>query len=176
PDHGRRLRAGLGLLGRRRARRRARGDVHAPPHLGRPAREAGARSARGGARPARRRARARAAAPPRAARTVVLAGARERELVRGRSRTAGDREGLPVIPTPTVDWLALSPTLALLAGAAVALLSALLPDWLRKGTAAIAAFAGFAVAAGFAIAVFDRSPTPETLLAGSMTRDQLAAM
>ena len=40
PDHGRRLRPGLGLLGRRRARGRARGDVHAPRDLGDPAREA----------------------------------------------------------------------------------------------------------------------------------------
>jgi NADH-quinone oxidoreductase subunit N len=81
-----------------------------------------------------------------------------------------------MIQTPTVDWLALAPTIALLVGGGIALLAALLPDWLRKWTAATAAFAGFAVAAGFAIAVFDRSPTPQALLDGSMTRDQLAAM
>ena len=81
-----------------------------------------------------------------------------------------------MIQTPTVDWLALAPTIALLVGGGIALLAALLPDWLRKWTAATAAFAGFAVAAGFAIAVFDRSPTPQALLDGSITRDQLAAM
>jgi NADH-quinone oxidoreductase subunit N len=81
-----------------------------------------------------------------------------------------------MIQTPTVDWLALAPTIALLVGGGIALLAALLPDWLRKWTAATAAFACFAVAAGFAVAVFDRSPTPQALLDGSMTRDQLAAM
>ena len=40
PDHGRRLRAGLGLLRGRRARDRARCDVHAARDLGDPAREA----------------------------------------------------------------------------------------------------------------------------------------
>ncbi len=81
-----------------------------------------------------------------------------------------------MIQTPTVDWLALAPTIALLVGGGIALLAALLPDWLRKWTAATAAFAGFVVAAGFAVAVFDRSATPQALLDGSMTRDQLAAM
>jgi NADH-quinone oxidoreductase subunit N len=81
-----------------------------------------------------------------------------------------------MIQTPTVDWLALAPTIALLAGGGIALLAALLPEWLRKWTAATAAFAGFAVAACFAVAVFDRSPTPQALLDSSMTRDQLAAM
>ena len=45
PDHGRRLRPGLGLLGRRRARSRARGDVHPARDLRDPAREAGPRRA-----------------------------------------------------------------------------------------------------------------------------------
>jgi NADH-quinone oxidoreductase subunit N len=81
-----------------------------------------------------------------------------------------------VIDTPTVDWLALAPTLALLGGAAVALLSALLPEWMRKAVSATAAFAGFAVAAGYAVVVFDDTPVPQALLDGSLTRDQLAAM
>ena len=82
-----------------------------------------------------------------------------------------------MIHTPSVDWLALSPSLALLAGAAVALLASVIgPQWTRKGVAAGAAFAGFAVAAVFAGIVFDRTPSPETLLSGSMARDQLAAM
>jgi NADH-quinone oxidoreductase subunit N len=81
-----------------------------------------------------------------------------------------------VIDTPTVDWLALSPTIALLLAAGVALLSALLPAWMRKAVSAAAALAGFVVAAGCAGAVFDDSSTPEVLLDGSLVRDQLAAM
>jgi len=81
-----------------------------------------------------------------------------------------------VIDTPNVDWLALSPSVALLAAAGVALLSVLLPEWMRKAVAAAAAFAGFAVAAGCAVVVFDHTQSPEVLLDGSMVRDQLAAM
>jgi NADH-quinone oxidoreductase subunit N len=82
-----------------------------------------------------------------------------------------------VIDTPSVDWLALSPSLALLGGAAVALLASVIgPQWTRKGVAAGAAFAGFVVAAVFACVVFRRSPSPEILLSDSMARDQLAAM
>jgi NADH-quinone oxidoreductase subunit N len=82
-----------------------------------------------------------------------------------------------MIETPNVDWLALSPTLALLGASGVALLSAVLvPAWMRRGVAATVAFAGFVTAAVFAAVVFDRSPSPETLLAESMTRDRLAAL
>ena len=81
-----------------------------------------------------------------------------------------------MIDTPTVDWLALSPTIALLVGAGVALLSALLPAWTRKTAAAATSFAAFVVASALAGYVFTRSSTPEVLLDGSMVRDQLAAM
>ena len=81
-----------------------------------------------------------------------------------------------MIETPNVDWLALSPSIALLAGAGVALLSVLLPEWMRKTVAATAALAGFVAAAVCAIVVFDRTPSPDMLLDGSMVRDQLAAM
>ncbi len=81
-----------------------------------------------------------------------------------------------MIDTPSVDWLALSPTVALLGAAGVALLSALLPDWMRKPVAAAAAIAGFVVAAILAGYVFDESATPEVLLDGTMVRDQLAAL
>ena len=64
-----------------------------------------------------------------------------------------------MIPTPTVDWLALSPTLALLAAAGVALLAAVLvPAWWRRGFAAFVAFAGFVTAGVFAGVLFDRQP------------------
>ena len=79
-----------------------------------------------------------------------------------------------MIDTPTVDWLALSPTIALLAAAGVALLSALLPDWMRKSVSGTAALLGFVLAAVCAGVVFDDSSTPEVLLEGTMVRDQLA--
>jgi len=82
-----------------------------------------------------------------------------------------------VIETPNVDWLSLSPTLALLGASGVALLVAvLLPPWIRKSVAAVTAFAGFVAAAILAGVVFDQSTTPEALLAESMVRDQLAAL
>ena len=81
-----------------------------------------------------------------------------------------------MIDTPTVDWLALSPTIALLGAAGVALLSALLPAWMRKAVAAAAAIAGFVVAAVLAGYVFDDSSTPDVLLEGTMVQDRLAAL
>jgi NADH-quinone oxidoreductase subunit N len=81
-----------------------------------------------------------------------------------------------VIDTPSVDWLALSPTLALLGAAGVGLLSALLPEWMQKGVSAVASLAGFVLAAALAGWVFTESSTPEVLLEGSMVQDQLAAL
>jgi NADH-quinone oxidoreductase subunit N len=81
-----------------------------------------------------------------------------------------------VIDTPSVDWLALSPTIALLGAAGVALLSVLLPAWMRKSVAASAAMVGFVLAAVLAGFVFDDTRTPEVLLEGTMVRDQLAAL
>ena len=81
-----------------------------------------------------------------------------------------------MIDTPTVDWLPLAPTIALLVAAGVALLSTLLPAWMRKAVSAAAAFAGFVIAAAYAGVVFDESSTPQVLLNGSMVRDQLAAL
>ena len=81
-----------------------------------------------------------------------------------------------MIDTPTVDWLALSPTIALLAAAGVALLSALLAGWMRKSVAGAAALLGFVIAAVCAGVVFGESSSPEVLLEGTMVRDQLAAL
>jgi NADH-quinone oxidoreductase subunit N len=82
-----------------------------------------------------------------------------------------------VIDTPKVDWLALSPTLALLGASGVCLLVAVLvPDWLRRSFSAIVAFAGFVVAAILAGIVLDTSPTPTALLEESMVRDELAGL
>ena len=82
-----------------------------------------------------------------------------------------------MIETPHVDWFALSPTLALLGAAAVALMSAvLLPPWMRRAVSATTVFVGFVLAAVLAGYVFDRSPSPESLIDESMTRDRLAAL
>jgi NADH-quinone oxidoreductase subunit N len=81
-----------------------------------------------------------------------------------------------MIPTPTVDWLALSPALALLAASGIALLGAVLvPAWMRRGLSVFAAFAGFVTAGVFAAILFDRSPDGEALIAESFTRDRLGA-
>ncbi|MGH3134519.1 MAG: NADH-quinone oxidoreductase subunit N [Gaiellaceae bacterium] len=82
-----------------------------------------------------------------------------------------------MIDTPNVDWLALSPTLALLGASGVALLAAVLvPSWMRRTVAAVVAFAGFVVAAVLAGIVFDRTPQAEALLSESMIRDGLGAL
>jgi NADH-quinone oxidoreductase subunit N len=82
-----------------------------------------------------------------------------------------------VIDTPKVDWLALSPTLALLGASGVALLAAVLvPAWMRRGVATGAALLGFVLAAVLAGVVYGETPTPEVLLAESMVRDRLAAL
>jgi NADH-quinone oxidoreductase subunit N len=81
-----------------------------------------------------------------------------------------------VIDTPKVDWLALSPTLALLGASGVALLAAVLvPEWMRRSAAAGVALLGAVVAAVLACVVFAETPTAETLLADSMVRDRFAA-
>ena len=81
------------------------------------------------------------------------------------------------IATPKVDWLALSPALALLAAAAVCLLGAVLvPSSVRRAFSAIVAGGGFVAAGILAGVVFDRSPEQQLLIAESMTRDRLAAL
>ena len=81
------------------------------------------------------------------------------------------------IATPKVDWLALSPALALLAAATVCLLGAVLvPAGGRRAFSVFFAGAGFVVAGVLAAVVFDRSPEQQLLIAESMTRDRLAAL
>jgi NADH-quinone oxidoreductase subunit N len=82
-----------------------------------------------------------------------------------------------MIDTPNVDWLALSPTLALLAASAICLLAAvLLPSFARRTATAVVAGAGFVTAGVLAAIVFGRSEGAELLIAESMTRDPLAAL
>ena len=81
------------------------------------------------------------------------------------------------IPTPTIDWFALSPPLILLGASAVCLLTAVLAPaaWRRliSAWATAGAFAGAFVAAAL---IYDKSPQPEALIAGSMSRDRLGAL
>ncbi len=79
--------------------------------------------------------------------------------------------------TPSVDWFAISPSLALLAGGGVALLAAVLvPRWLRAPLAATAAAGGFIGAFVAAALLFWKSPEAQTLVGDAMTRDRFGAM
>ncbi len=81
-----------------------------------------------------------------------------------------------MIPTPTIDWLALSPTLAALAAAAIALLlSVLLPKTARRPAAAFFVAVGFVVAFAFAAYVYWKSPEARGVVDDAARRDRLAA-
>jgi NADH-quinone oxidoreductase subunit N len=79
--------------------------------------------------------------------------------------------------TPTVDWFAISPSLAPLAGMGVALLAAVLvPRWLRAPLAALATAAAFAGAFVAAALVYWKTPEAQTLLSDSMVRDRFGSL
>jgi NADH-quinone oxidoreductase subunit N len=80
------------------------------------------------------------------------------------------------IQAPTVDWLTLSPELALLGAGAVCLMVAVLaPRPWRRGLGAFFALAGFVTAGIFAGVVYDRSVDSVLQISGSITRDRLGA-
>jgi NADH-quinone oxidoreductase subunit N len=82
-----------------------------------------------------------------------------------------------VIDTPSVDWLALSPTLALLAVAAITLLGAVIvPRSSERTFSVVVSLAGFVTSAVLAGIVFDRSPEASAVVVESMTRDRLGAL
>jgi len=82
-----------------------------------------------------------------------------------------------VIETPKVDWLALSPTLALLGLAAVTLLGAVIvPRSVQRLFSVGVSVGGFVTSAVLAGVVYDRSPDGTPLIAESMTRDRLGAL
>ncbi|MFN0153808.1 MAG: NADH-quinone oxidoreductase subunit N [Gaiella sp.] len=82
-----------------------------------------------------------------------------------------------MIDTPHVDWLALSPSIALLGAAGLCLIIAVTGEAsTRRDLAGIFTFAGFVGAAGLAVLVYDRSPEAASLIADSMSRDRLAAL
>ena len=81
-----------------------------------------------------------------------------------------------MIPTPDLDWLALSPVLAPLAAAAIALLAALLPRGLRRPAAAFFVGAGFVAAFVLAAWVYWKTPDARSIVAESASRDRLGAL
>ena len=82
-----------------------------------------------------------------------------------------------MIPRPHVDWFALAPINALLAAAAIALLAAVLvPRRARRTFTAVVCALGYAVAFGFAIALYVRSGHGHGVIADSMRRDRFAEL
>ena len=80
-------------------------------------------------------------------------------------------------PHPHVDWLALSPSLALLGASGVALLGAVLvPAWLRHAVLRGDRRRGFVTAGVLAEWSTTASPAGPVLISDSMTRDRWAAL
>ena len=78
---------------------------------------------------------------------------------------------------PTVDWLALAPSLALLAAASLALLGAVLvPAVARKAFAAVVAAAGFVAAGVWAGLLYAETPEATLEVADAITRDRFGAL
>jgi NADH-quinone oxidoreductase subunit N len=82
-----------------------------------------------------------------------------------------------VIDTPSIDWLALAPVLAPLAGAGIALLlSVLLPYGMRRPVAAFFAGVGLLVGLILAAYVYWKSPDAQGIVADAARRDRLASL
>jgi NADH-quinone oxidoreductase subunit N len=82
-----------------------------------------------------------------------------------------------VIETPTVDWFALSPSLALLSGAAVAMLGAVIvPRWLRRPLAAFSCAAGYVGAFVAAVLLYERTEERQAVIADAIIRDRFGAL
>ena len=71
-----------------------------------------------------------------------------------------------MIDTPSIDWFALSPILALLATGRCAARRGARPRGLAAAFSFFVTGAGFATAFGFAAAVFADSEQPEPIVAG----------
>jgi NADH-quinone oxidoreductase subunit N len=81
------------------------------------------------------------------------------------------------IPTPSVDWFAISPELVLLGASAICLLVAvLLPKRVRRPLSALVVAGSMIGAFVCAALLFDRTPEPETVIAGAVVRDRLGAL
>src|SRR5947208_755652 len=78
-----------------------------------------------------------------------------------------------MIQRPHIDWFALAPMTALFAAGALALMAAVLvPRRARRTTGAVVCALGYAVAFGFAIALYARSPHAQGVIADSLRRDR----
>ena len=79
--------------------------------------------------------------------------------------------------TPTVDWFALSPSLALLGASAVALLVAVLvPAAARKVSASVTAALGFVAAGVLAGLLYSETPEATLEVADTVVRDRFGAL
>src|ERR671935_1267889 len=82
-----------------------------------------------------------------------------------------------MIHRPHVDWFALAPVNSLLVAAALALLCAVLvPRPWRRSTAAALCALGYAIAFGFAVALYVRSAHGHGVVAEALRRDRLAEL
>jgi NADH-quinone oxidoreductase subunit N len=81
-----------------------------------------------------------------------------------------------VIDTPSVDWLALSPALALLGVSGVTLLGAVIvPRASVRAFSIAVSVAGFVTSAVLGAVLFDRSAEPSAVVVQSMVRDRLGS-
>ena len=82
-----------------------------------------------------------------------------------------------MIPRPAIDWFALSPELALLAAASVAMLLAVLPPrWAEKPASAFATALGFVGAFICSAILYAHSADGHGVIADAIQRDRLAAL
>ena len=82
-----------------------------------------------------------------------------------------------MIQTPHVDWFAMSPSLALLGAAAIALLAAVLvPAGTRKAFSATVTFGGFIGAFVAAVLLYGLTPDATAVISGSLARDRWGAL
>ena len=82
-----------------------------------------------------------------------------------------------MIDRPHVDWFALAPVNSLLAASAMAVLCAVLVRRAhRKPVAAVLCALGYAVALGFAVALYVQSEAGHGVVADAIRRDRLAQL
>jgi NADH-quinone oxidoreductase subunit N len=82
-----------------------------------------------------------------------------------------------VINTPAIDWLALAPSLALIAAMIGALMAAVLvPERWRRNVSWFFCLAGYAGAFAFAAVLFERSPHAHAVIANALFRDRYGAL
>jgi NADH-quinone oxidoreductase subunit N len=82
-----------------------------------------------------------------------------------------------MIKTPSIDWLALAPSLALAAAATIGLLTAVLvPERVRKQVALAVCLAGYGCSFAASALLFDRSGQAEAVIANALFRDRYGAL